>query len=73
MNQQAMLNMLLNQLRGTNPGKYNQIMSLMNSGQNPQSIINNMINTGQVTREQVNQAQNMLNNPGNNNPGFRRF
>jgi len=69
-NQQAMMNMLLNQLKNNNPAGYNQIMSMMNSGQNPQTIIQNMINNGQVTREQVQQAQNYLNN---GSPGFKRF
>ena len=70
MNQQAMMNMLLNQLKNNNPNGYNQIMSMMNSGQNPQAIIKNMINNGPVTREQVQQPQNFLNNGG---PGFKRF
>ena len=70
MNQQAMMNMLLNQLRTNNPNGYNQIMSLMNSGQNPQAIIQNMINSGQVSQQQVNNAINYMNNGGNN---FKRF
>lgn len=70
MNPQVMMNMLLNQLKMNNPAGYNQIMSLMNSGQNPQAIIQNMINNGQVSREQVQQAQNYLNN---GSPGFKRF
>lgn len=70
MNPQVMMNILLNQLKMNNPAGYNQIMSLMNSGQNPQAIIQNMINNGQVSREQVQQAQNFLNNGG---PGFKKF
>lgn len=65
-----MMNMLLNQLRTNNPNGYNQIMSLMNSGQNPQAIIQNMINSGQVSQQQVNNAINYMNNGGNN---FKRF
>lgn len=70
MNQQVMLNMLLNQLKNRNPNGYNQVMSMMNSGQKPQNIIQNMLNNGQITQDQLNNAMNYLNNNGGNNKRF---
>ena len=67
MNQLALQQMLLNQLKQKNPQGYNQIISMMNSGQSPQDILNNMRANGSVSQEQINQAQNYLNNMNSQN------
>ena len=55
------MNMLMNKLRQQNPQAANQINQWMSSGANPQQIINQMIQSGQVSQEQLNQAQSMAN------------
>jgi hypothetical protein len=62
-----MMNMLLNKLRQQNPQGYQQIQQWMNSGQNPQQIINQMLQSGQITQEQLNQVQGMANQMQNTN------
>lgn len=55
------MNMLMNKLQQQNPQAFSQIQQWMNSGANPQQIINNMLQSGQITQEQLNQAQGMAN------------
>jgi ribosomal protein S16 len=62
-----MMNMLMNKLRQQNPQAANQINQWMSSGANPQQIINQMMQNGQITNEQLNQAQNMANQLQNQN------
>lgn len=61
MNQQYLMNMLLNRLKNNNPQGYNKFMSLYNSGENPNNILKNMLNSGQITQSQIDDANNVLN------------
>jgi hypothetical protein len=54
-----MMNMLMGKLQQQNPQAYFQIQQWMNSGQNPQQIINQMLQSGQITQQQLSQAQGM--------------
>lgn len=54
-----MMNMMMSNLQKQNPTAYNQIQQWMNSGQNPQQIIQNMLQSGEITQQQLNNAQNM--------------
>lgn len=65
-----MMNMLLNKLRQQNPQGYQQIQQWMNSGQNPQQIINQMLQSGQITQEQLNKVQGMANQMQNTKNRF---
>ena len=64
------MNMLLNKLRQQNPQGYQQIQQWMNSGQNPQQIINQMLQSGQITQEQLNKVQGMANQMQNTKNRF---
>lgn len=65
-----MMNMLLNKLRQQNPQGYQQIQQWMNSGQNPQQIINQMLQSGKITQEQLNKVQGMANQMQNTKNRF---
>lgn len=72
MQNNMMMNMLMNKLQHQNPQAYAQINQWMSSGANPQQIINQMIQSGQVSQEQLNQAQSMANQMQNTN-NTKRF
>jgi ribosomal protein S16 len=63
----TMMNMLLNKLQNQNPQAYTQIQQWMSSGANPQQIINQMLQSGQITQAQLNQVQNMAGQMQNSN------
>lgn len=55
---------LYNQLRSNPMGLIRSRFNLPdNIGNNPQDIIQHLLNSGQVTQEQVNNAMQMRNNP----------
>lgn len=55
---------LYNQLRSNPMGLIRSRFNLPdNVGNNPQDIIQHLLNSGQVTQEQVNNAMQMRNNP----------
>ncbi len=55
---------LYNQLRSNPMGLIRSRFNLPDSvGNNPQDIIQHLLNSGQVTQEQVNNAMQMRNNP----------
>lgn len=54
---------LYNQLRSNPMQVLAQRFNLPKNMNNPQDIIQHLINTGQVTQAQVNQAMQMRNNP----------
>lgn len=59
-----MANPLFKQFGNTNNNNlFSQFGNFMNQmkGQNPNTILNNMINSGQISQSQLNQAQNMAN------------
>jgi membrane peptidoglycan carboxypeptidase len=56
-----MMNMLMANLQRQNPQAYSQIQQWMNSGQNPQQILQNMLQSGQITQAQIDQAQGIAN------------
>jgi membrane peptidoglycan carboxypeptidase len=60
-----MMNMLMGKLQQQNPQAYAQINQWMSSGQNPQQIINQMLQNGQISQQQLSQAQNMANQMNN--------
>jgi ribosomal protein S16 len=62
-----MMNMLLSRLQSQNPQAYAQINQWMSSGANPQQIINQMLQSGQITQAQLNQVQNMASQMQNTN------
>ena len=65
MNTQHMMNplqMLLGMLQQRNPQAFNQLQQLMQSGQNPQVLLNNMM--GQLTPQQKQQFENVANQYG---------
>lgn len=55
-----MINMLMNNLQKQNPAAHSQLIQWMNSGQNPQQIINQMIQSGTVNQKQVDDAKAMF-------------
>ncbi len=76
--QNMMINLLLNQLKVKNPQGYNTVQSLMNSGKDPEQILNELVQTGQFTQSQIQQANKIAsqyvqnsNNQGSNN--IKRF
>ena len=66
-NNNMMMNMLMSRLQQQNPQAYSQILQWMQSGQNPQQIINQMLASQQITQNQLNQAQDMANKMRNSN------
>jgi phage shock protein A len=64
-----MMNMLMGNLQKQNPQAYAQINQWMSSGQNPQQIIGQMLQSGQITQQQLSQAQNMAQQMNN----FKKF
>lgn len=64
-----MMNMLMGNLQRQNPQAYAQINQWMSSGQNPQQIIGQMLQSGQITQQQLSQAQNMAQQMNN----FKKF
>lgn len=56
-----MMNMLMGNLQRQNPQAYSQIQQWMNSGQNPQQILQSMLQSGQITQAQIDQAQGIAN------------
>ena len=54
---------LYNQLRSNPMQVLTQRFNLPKNMNNPQDIIQHLLNTGQVTQAQVNQAMQMRNNP----------
>lgn len=59
-----MANPLFKQFGNTNNNNlFSQFGNFMQQmkGQNPNTILNNMINSGQISQSQLNQAQNMAN------------
>jgi hypothetical protein len=61
------MNMLMNKLQFQNPQAYAQINQWMSSGQNPQQIINQMLQNGEITNDQLQKAQSMANQMQNTN------
>lgn len=54
--------MLLGMLQQRNPQAFNQVQQLMQSGQNPQILLNNMM--GKLTPQQKQQFENVANQYG---------
>ena len=54
--------MLLGMLQQRNPQAFNQVQQLMQSGQNPQVLLNNMM--GQLTPQQKQQFENVASQYG---------
>lgn len=77
MNQNNMLfNMLLGQLKNKNPIAYIEFSNLMNSGKNPEQVLNELLQSGRFTSNDVNRVKSYLNkqNTNNiNNPKVKRF
>lgn len=77
MNQNNMLfNMLLGQLQNKNPRAYMEFSNLMNSGKNPEQVLNELLKSGRFTSNDVNQVKNYLdkqNTFNTNNPKVKRF
>ena len=57
MNGNMLANMLMNNLKQSNPNAFNMINSMMQSGKSPQQILNEMLMNGTISQAQVNQAQ----------------
>lgn len=68
-----MLSMLMGRLRNQNPQAFNELQGLMNSGKNPNQILNEMLSSGRFTPEQIQQAQNMANQYSSGNNPTKRF
>lgn len=69
-------NSLLGQLKNKNPESYKSLMSLMNSGKNPEQVLNELLANGTFTQEQVNAARAAAMNqqlPPNQNGNRKRF
>lgn len=64
-----MVNMMMGQLRNSNPNAYNELQNLMNSGKSPEQVLNELLSSGRFTQSQVQQAQQYMN--GNTN--IKRF
>lgn len=64
-----MVNMMMGQLRNSNPNAYNELQNLMNSGKSPEQVLNELLSSGRFTQSQVKQAQQYMN--GNTN--MKRF
>lgn len=64
-----MVNMMMGQLRNSNPNAYNELQNLMNSGKSPEQVLNELLSSGRFTQAQVQQAQQYMN--GNTN--IKRF
>lgn len=62
-----MMNMLMNKLQQKNPQAYSQIQQWMQSGQDPQAIINQLLQSGQITNQQLQQAKGMADKMRNSN------
>lgn len=77
MNQSNMLfNILLGQLQNKNPKAYMEFSNLMNSGKNPEQVLNELLQSGRFTANDVNQVKNYLNKQNTtntNNPKVKRF
>ena len=73
--QNQMVNLLLNQLKNKNPQGYNSVIQLMNSGKSPNQVLNELIQSGQFTNEQINQAQRIANqySQNSNTPNIKKF
>lgn len=67
MNNNIIMNTLMNKLKIQNPNAYNQIQSWMQSGANPNEIVNTLLNSGQITQQQLQSAQQMANQMQNSN------
>ena len=70
MNNNIIMNMLMNKLKIQNPNAYNQIQSWMQSGANPNEIVNNLLNSGQISQQQLQTAQQMANQMQNTKNRF---
>lgn len=66
-NNNILFNMLMNKLKQQNPAGYSQIQQWMSSGQNPQQILNQMLQSGQITQNDITRAQGTLNQMQNSN------
>ena len=66
-NNNMMMNMIMNRLQQQNPQAYSQIQQWMQSGQNPNQIIQNMLQSGQITQNQLNQAKGIADQMRNSN------
>ena len=64
-NNNFLFNMLLGKLRNQNPNAYNEVQSLMNSGKNPEQVLNDLLASGRFTEAQVQQARATLNQYSN--------
>ena len=59
-----MANKLFNDMNGSTPGAGNPMQAFVNfmnqmQGKNPNDIINQMVQSGQISQQQLNQAQQM--------------
>lgn len=62
-----LMNILMNKLQNQNPSMYNQINSWMQSGVNPNEIINNLLKSGQITNQQLQDARSRVSQLQNSN------
>lgn len=72
--QNLLINSLLGKLRSQNPQAYQELVSLMNSGKSPNQVLNELLSSGKINQQQINQAQQLANqytNGQNNKP--KRF
>ena len=53
----SMVDMLLNRLKKSNPGGYNFIMEVKKSGRNPNDVLREMYQKGQINDQQLAQVQ----------------
>lgn len=72
-----MANQLFNSLKGNVPAKGNmppfvQFMNQM-KGKNPQDIINQMVSSGKISQEQLNQVQQQANSIKSQFDGFKNM
>ena len=68
-----MMNMLMGNLQRQNPTAYNQIQQWMNSGQNPQQILNELLQSGRISQSDINNAINLSKQYTGSNGQIKRF
>lgn len=54
------VSMLENRLKSMNPQLYGRYISMKNSGKSPDQVINEMLNSGMITKDDIGRASGMV-------------
>lgn len=70
---QLITNMMLGKLKNTNPEAYQEVVKLMNSGKDPNTVLNELLASGRFSQNDINKAQNLASQYLNGNNKGKRF